>query len=199
MGCAVSRGPAKPIAWLLLALPAFWLMIRFGQGTMAMKLIEPSGETAVRLMVLALLPGPLAEAFGAGRFLRWWLRLRRSLGVAAFGYALLHVAFYAIDMGQVAGMLDELELPGIWTGWLALALLIPPAAISFDRAMRALGRRWQRVQYLVYAALAVVVAHWLLLEWNWQKALVHVLPLIVAWSLRGLRRVRSRQPQWSLP
>jgi sulfoxide reductase heme-binding subunit YedZ len=190
---------AKPILWLLLALPAAWMAARLAQGTMAMKLIEPSGETAVRLLILALLPGPLAEAFGTGRVLRWWLRIRRNLGVAAFCYGLLHLGFYAIDMGQVAGMLDELDLPGIWTGWLALALLIPPAAISFDRAVRALARRWRQVQYLVYAALCAVFAHWLLLEWSWIKAVVHILPLILAWSLRAWRRVRPHQPQWSMP
>nr|WP_281377758.1 ferric reductase-like transmembrane domain-containing protein [Sphingobium subterraneum] len=148
---------------------------------------------AVRLMVLALLPGPLAECIGAGRFLRAWLAVRRNLGVAAFLYALLHLAFYAIDMNALSAILEELELPGIWTGWLALALFVPAAATSTDRAMRILRRRWKTIQRVVYAAAAASFLHWLLLDWNWQKAALHAAPLILVWLLRAVRRLPSHQ------
>lgn len=187
------RGLARPVLWVLLALPGAWWLARLAGGAVpAMDLLHPTGELAVRLTVLALLPGPLAEAFGAGRLLRAWIAARRWLGVAAFGYALLHLAIYAADMGTVAAMADELELPGIWTGWVALALMIPPAAISFDAAMRSLGRRWKQVQRLVYLALAAALAHWVLLDWHWQPAVIHFAPLIVAWALRGRARMRRR-------
>lgn len=179
----------RPLLWLLLALPGL-LMLRglLSGDALAMDLLHPSGETSVRLMVLAMLPGPLAEAFGANRFLRGWLAIRRNLGVAAFAYALLHLALYAIDMRQVAAMVDELSIPSIWTGWLALFLMVPPAAISFDAAMRALGRRWKRIQRLVYAAFILSLVHWLLLDWAWQPAAVHLAPLIISWGLRFARR-----------
>lgn len=178
----------KAILWLLLAIPAA-LMLRglAGGEVLPMDLLHPSGETSVRLMVLALLPGPLTDAFGPNRVLRGWLSIRRNLGVAGFAYALLHLAIYVIDMRSLAAMLDELGLPGIWTGWLALALMIPPAAISFDRAMRRLGRDWKRIQRLVYASSVLALAHWLLLDWNWRPAAVHLLPLIIAWLLRAWR------------
>lgn len=182
---------AKALLWMLLALPgAAMLAGLLGGEALAMDLLHPSGETSVRLMVLALLPGPLAEAFGAGRFLRGWLAIRRNLGVAAFAYALLHLALYIVDMGMVSAILDELALPAIWTGWLALFAMLAPAAISFDTAMRRLKRRWQQLQYLVYPALALALAHWLLLDWNWQPAALHLLPLIGAWALRARARRR---------
>lgn len=187
------RSAARPLLWLLLALPAAEMLVRLMQeSTLAMDLLHPSGEMAVRLMVLALLPGPLAEFFGAGRFLRGWLAIRRNLGVAAFAYAVLHLALYLIDMGALPAILDELGLPAIWTGWLALGAMALPAAISFDGAMRAMGRCWKRLQYAVYPALALAIVHWLLLDWNWRSAAVHIIPLIAAWSLRILARLRRR-------
>lgn len=178
------------ILWLLLALPAAIMLYGLiGQETLAMDLLEPSGDMAVRLMILALLPGPLIDAFGPSRFLRGWLAIRRNLGVGAFLYALLHLAFYAIDLASLSAMIDELGLPGIWTGWLALIVLIPAAATSVNWAMKALGRHWSKLQRVVYVSLAFTFAHWLLLEWNWQKAAIHAAPLIIVWTLRAGRRL----------
>ena len=195
----MSSGIGKTILWLLLAIPAALMLHGLvGGDVLPMDLLHPSGEMSVRLMVLAMLPGPLIDAFGPNRFLRGWLAIRRNLGIAAFAYALLHLAIYVIDMRSLAAMLDEVGLPGIWTGWLSLFLMIPPAAISFDRAMRRLGRNWKRVQRLVYLALAPGLAHWLLLDWDWRPAAVHLLPLAIAWLLRAwrisTRKTRERTP-----
>lgn len=189
----VIRKAGRPLLWLLLAVPAALMLAGLMRGTTpAMDLLHPSGELSVRLMLLALLPGPLAEFFGANRFLRGWLAIRRNLGVAAFAYAMLHLAFYVVDMGALAPMVDEFALPPIWTGWLALALMVPPAAVSFDAAMRALGRRWKALQRLVYAAFALGLVHWLLLDWHWQPAAVHLAPLVIAWALRRRSRGKGR-------
>jgi sulfoxide reductase heme-binding subunit YedZ len=196
----VSRRIAKAVLWIVLALPAALMVSGFTRGTLAMDLLHPSGEMSLRLMVLALLPGPLSAAFGPNRFLRGWLSIRRNLGVAAFAYALLHLAFYWIDMASFAAILDEFTIPAIWTGWLSLALLIPPAAISFDRAMRRLGRTWKRIQRLVYAAFFLGILHWLLLAWEWQPAIVHLAPVMLAWFLRAVRSVRRpHSPKGSTP
>ena len=114
----------RPLFWLALALPALLMLADFWRGAaLAMDLLHPSGELSVRLMIAAMLAGPMAGIFGPNRFFRGWLAMRRNLGVAAFGYAVLHLIFYAADMGLLAAMLDELALPSIWTGWLALALM----------------------------------------------------------------------------
>jgi sulfoxide reductase heme-binding subunit YedZ len=176
----------RGLLWLLLALPAAGMIADLARGqALAMDLLRPSGEMAVRLMVLAMLPGPLTDFFGPSRFLRVWLAIRRNLGVAAFAYALLHLVLYLIDMRVPAAVLDELGLPGIWTGWLATGLMLVPAALSFDRAMRRLGRRWKQAQRLVYAAYFVSLVHWLLLDWDWLPAAIHLAPLAIAWMLRA--------------
>lgn len=180
--------------WLLLSLPALWLFGQLGRDdVLPMDLLRPSGEFAVRLMVLALLPGPLAEVFGHTRPLRVWLAIRRDLGVTGALYAALHLVIYAIDIGRLDALLAELVLPGIWTGWLGLALLAVPAAISSNRAQRALGGSWKRLQRLVYPALLLVFAHWLLLDHQWQAAVAHAAPLALAWTLRGALRLRHLQ------
>ena len=186
------RGRVKLAVCLALALPGSLMLADWWSGrALAMDLLDPSGEMAVRLMVLAMLVGPLVEVFGTGHalgpVLRGWLTIRRNLGVAAFGYGALHFLFYAADM-RLPAMLDELSIPSIWTGWLALALLAVPAAISFDAAVSALRRRWKSLQYLVYPACLVALAHWLLLDWQWQRAGLHLAPLALAWALRLARR-----------
>ena len=143
-----------------------------------------------------MLAGPLADIFGRNRFFRGWLAIRRSLGVAGFCYAALHLIFYAIDMGALEGalgpMLDEIELPGIWTGWLSFLGLLAAASISTDAAMRALGKWWKRVQAGLYAAVLLAAAHWWLLDRAYGPALIHLAPLLLAWSARFLvRRKKS--------
>lgn len=187
---------ARPLFWIALALPALLMLADCLRGAvLTMDLLQPSGEMSVRLMLAAMLAGPLAGIFGPTWFFRGWLALRRNLGVAAFGYALLHLVFYLADMGELAPVVDELSLPTIWTGWLALALLAPPAAISFDAAMRALGRhKWKAVQRLVYLALLLSVFHWLLLDWAWQPAALHLAPLVLAWASLVFVRLRKTRP-----
>ncbi len=182
----------KLIVSLALAAPGLFMAWDAARGAaLAMDLLHPSGELAIRLMVLALLPGPLVEIFGVNRFLRGWLLLRRNLGVAAFGYGALHLVFYAMDM-TLPGIVNELPLPGIWTGWLALALLSIPAAISSNRAVIWLGRTWKRLQRAVYPAFALAIVHWLLLGWDAVPALLHTAPLLAAWITRGWKRHRIR-------
>ncbi len=177
--------------WLILAVPGFWMIRELVNGVLPMKLYHASGELSTRLLILALLPGPLSDFFGRNRFLRIWLSARRNLGVAAFAYALLHLVIYWLDMKHVSAMLDELSLPAIWTGWLAFVAMLVPASISFDAAMRRLRKRWKKLQYFVYPALVFALVHWLMLGWSWQPATAHLLPLLIAWTLRMLARSGS--------
>jgi methionine sulfoxide reductase heme-binding subunit len=183
----------RALFWLLLALPALDIARRYLlDDALFMDLLEPSGEWGVRMLILALLPGPLASLFNPGPILRTWFALRRNIGVAAFGYGLLHLVIYCIDLGAVAAILDELSLDSIWTGWIALLLLAIPAALSFDLAMRRLGARWKSLQRVAYVAFAFVLVHWLLLGWDWVPVLVQVGPLLAVWCLRLYRSSRLK-------
>ena len=185
--------PRKALFWLALAVPAALMIADLARGTLAMDLLHPTGELSLRLMVLALLPGPLIEVFGPNRFLRGWVAIRRNLGVAAFGYGALHLVFYAIDMGALLPIIAEFALPAIWTGWLGFALMLAAAAISTNRAMAALGRRrWKRIQQGIYAAFILALLHWALLDRAWGASLIHLAPVALAWALRFAVQFRRR-------
>lgn len=193
MGAGVKPLLHRSILWALLSLPAAIMVSRAASGDeLLMDLLQPSGEWSIRLMVLAMLPGPLIDYFGRSRLLDGWLSIRRNLGVAAFAYAMLHLVFYIADMHTLVAVFDELTLPAIWTGWLAFVLMLVPATISSDGAMRWLGRRWKSLQRLLYPAVALALAHWFLLDWGWLPALIHTIPLIVAWCLRMASRERPK-------
>ena len=157
-------------------------------------LIRASGEWTLRLLCLTLAVTPLREATGWSAL----ARLRRLLGVATFGWALLHLLAYAwLDMGLIAAdiLRDIAKRPFILVGTLTLLLMLPLAATSFDRAVRALGaRRWRLLHRTVYllAPLALLHFYWMraakgdLAEVGVYAAIV---ALLLGWRLvRRLRR-----------
>lgn len=184
-----------PLFWLMLAIPGAVMLYGWASGaTDTMDMIAPTGEWAARLMIAAMLLGPLAGVLGSRGWLRWLLARRRSLGVAAFGYAVLHLIFYVIDMGSVAAMFDELPIESIWTGWLALALMLPMALTSNAAAMRMLRRAWKQVQRLAYPAAVLTLLHWLWVHDGATVALVHFAPLALVWLGLAARRLFSSPP-----
>jgi methionine sulfoxide reductase heme-binding subunit len=185
------------LLWTIMAAPAVLMIAAFSRGvTDAADMLHPSGEFSARLMIGAMVIGPVADLLGAQRaWLRWLLRHRRHIGVAAFAYAVLHLGFYIVDMGNVPDMIAELGAPGIWTGWLALLLMVMPALASNDAAMRVLRRHWKRVQQLAYGVALLTLAHWFFLNYNAGPALVHFAPLIL---LNCLRLVQSRRQRISV-
>lgn len=180
--------------WVLLAIPAGAMLIGWSNGTDAADLLHPSGETSARLMIAAMLIGPAMGIFGPRGWLRWLLRRRRVLGVAAFAYALLHLLFYIIDMGALDAMFDELGIASIWSGWLALLLMLPPALASSNAAMRALRRAWKPVQRLVYPAALLTLLHWWWVHNGLTAALIHFAPLALLWAALAARRGVTPSP-----
>ena len=176
--------------WAALAVPAVLYVVR-ATGMTAEHLEElllPSGEMSARLLIVALAVTPLAMLLPNSGFIRWLRRQRRAIGLAAFGYGVLHLVFYLIAMGTLDAVLTELSATGIWTGWLALALLVPLALTSSNAAMRALGRNWKRVQRLAYPAALLTLAHWLTIHDGFIVALAHFAPLVILELIRILRR-----------
>lgn len=152
------------------------------------ELLHPSGETSARFLVLALAVTPLTLLAPSSKLLVWLRKQRRAIGLAAFGYATLHLLFYLFALGDVAVILDELGLTGIWTGWVALALLVPLAVTSNDASMRALRRNWKRLQRLVYPAALLTLFHWIAVHGDFAAALAHFVPLAILEALRIFRQ-----------
>ena len=153
------------------------------------EMVGPTGIWSARLIVFALMLTPLSMLLPRSRAVGWLIRRRRAFGVAAFGYALLHLAFYAAEMETLANILDEAPLPGIWTGWAALALMLPLALTSNDVAMRALKSAWKKLQRLAYPAALLTLAHWIIVHNGTAEALLHFAPLALLQSWRIFRFV----------
>lgn len=187
----------KPPFWALLALPAILLVTRWWQGRIdSMDMLHPTGEWAARLMIVAIALSPLLSILGPRAWLNWLVVRRRAIGVAAFAYALLHLIFYLIDMGNVDDILAEWLAPGIWTGWAAFALMLPLAVTSNDASMRRLKAGWKRVQRLVYPAAMLTLLHWIWVHNSLSGALAHFVPLGLLLLVRFVRKPLSQmKPQ----
>ena len=188
------RRPTGPklLLWAILAVPAMVILVDYWRSPNAWPgdMLPATGEWSARLIILALSLTPLIRLFPASAAVRWLVAHRRAFGVAAFAYSLLHLAFYVADMETVANMVAEIGAPAIWTGWLALLFLVPPAAASSDAAMRALGRSWKRVQRLAYPAAVLTLVHWVLVHDGQTAALLHFAPLVLLQVLRLARSFR---------
>jgi methionine sulfoxide reductase heme-binding subunit len=157
------RPLAKPLLFTLLLLPLAWLIWGAVANTLganpAEALIRSTGDWTLRGLCLTLVVTPL-------RTLTGWhalARLRRMIGLFTFFYGVLHFLCFAwLDQGfDLAAILSDIaKRPFILVGSLALLLMLPLAATSFNRAIKALGAaRWQALHRLVYACALLGVLH----------------------------------------
>lgn len=178
--------------WALLALPSIGMMSGFLSGAASPHaLLHPTGEFAARFMILAMIITPLKMMFTKHRWPLWLLRRRRYLGVAAFGYALLHTIFYVIDLGSFSAVLNDSLKLSIWTGWIAFLVFVPLALTSNDWAVHKMRQAWKPLQRWVYVAAVFTLGHWIFLEYELGPALVHFLPLIALEAYRITRHIRQ--------
>ena len=158
-------------------------------------LMRSTGDWTLRFLWLTLAVTPLRELSGWHALARW----RRMLGLFTFFYACLHFLCFAwLDMGfDVGAMLRDItKRPFILVGSAALLTLLPLAATSFNRAVKALGAaRWKALHRLVYATALLALLHffWMRAGKN-DFAEVAVYGLILAGLLgwRVMRRLRQR-------
>lgn len=150
------------------------------------QLVHPSGETSARLLIVLMMATPLAMLLKGWRGPQWLKRNRRYLGVASFGYALLHTIFYLLDKASLTTVVDELPRLYIWTGWIAFIIFVPLALTSMDYFVRKMGTWWKWLQRWTYAAAVLTLVHWAALnDWNGAApALIHFGPLIALEAYR---------------
>ena len=196
MNRLLSHRWAKPLVFALCLLPLSWLLYRVVQDQLGANpqeaLIRATGDWALRFLVIVLAVTPLRELSGLSALARY----RRMLGVFMYFYALLHFLSYSgFDMGfDVADIFNDIvKRPFILVGSLALLLLTPLAATSFNAAIRTLGaKRWQGLHRLVYAVAGLAILHffWMRAGKNdFAEVLVYagILALLLGWRLRKLR------------
>jgi methionine sulfoxide reductase heme-binding subunit len=126
--------------------------------------VNVSGGWAFVFLFLALACTPVQRLTRAA----WVVAVRRPLGLAAFGYCLLHfMAYFAIGQKFNVGFVieDAWQQRSRIPGWLSLLLLLPLALTSTDGMARWLGgKRWKLLHRLVYPATALGILHVYLVE-----------------------------------
>jgi sulfoxide reductase heme-binding subunit YedZ len=195
---------AKPLLFALALLPLAQLLWGAVANTLganpAEALIRGTGDWVLRFLCVTLAITPLREWTGLSAL----ARLRRMLGNFAFFYVVLHFFSYAwLDMGLVwADIVRDIpKRPFVLVGTLALLLMAPLAATSFNRAIKALGAaRWKMLHQLVYAIVVLGLLHFFWMragkndfaEWSIYAVIVGVL---LGWRLRqaGQRRATARR------
>ncbi len=180
-------------------LPLVWLAWRGYQGDLGAnpieKIIRNLGVWGLRLLIVGLTITPLARLLRQPRL----IRVRRPIGLFAFGYIVLHLSTY-IGVDQyfdwAAIWKDILKRPFITIGMGAFLMLIPMAATSFNAAIRRLGPPlWRRLHRLIYLIVPMGVVHYyLLVKADHRPPLVYggIVIALLAWRVWMASRARGR-------
>ncbi|HEX8363431.1 MAG TPA: protein-methionine-sulfoxide reductase heme-binding subunit MsrQ, partial [Longimicrobium sp.] len=145
----------KPAAWLL-GLTPLAILATGGIGVDPIETVTLlTGFWALTLLMCSLSITPLRRVTGWN----WLIGARKVLGNFAFFYAVLHFATYLVDQSFSWGFIvaDVWEHPWVTVGFAAFLLLIPLALTSTQRAIRRMGKRWQKLHRLVYVAAGLGV------------------------------------------
>lgn len=154
---------AKTYGYVLLALPFAWMLWALFNDALganpAEALSRSSGDWTLRLLCLVLAVTPLRHVTRTPELIRF----RRSIGLATFVYACLHLLCYAwfdqnFEINEIAK--DLVKRPFIWLGMLGFVFMLPLALTSSNSAVRWLGgKRWQYLHRLVYALPVFALLH----------------------------------------
>lgn len=188
----------KPVSHLALALPLAWLIWQWVAAILAMpnalgfNAIETTirflGDTAIRVLLVALAVSPLSWAFGWKQL----MQIRRLTGLWAFAYTILHFfAYFGMEQFFSLGLLwqDVLKRKYITLGMIAIVLLIPLAVTSTNKMVRRVGaKRWQYLHRSVYViGVLAVFHHWFMVKGIQLAPIVHGAILLVLLSMRLMR------------
>ena len=159
-----------------------------------------TGLPALTFLCLSLAVTPLRRIWGINPL----IRLRRPLGLAAYGYAVLHLLSYVIfdQEGSATEIAKDIaEHPWVLVGFSAFLLLTPLALTSTDASIRRLGgRRWQRLHRLVYPAAILAGLHFLwLVKRDVTRPVVYLVVIALLLGVRLLfRRGAAASPRPSV-
>jgi sulfoxide reductase heme-binding subunit YedZ len=151
---------------VLAVLPVPITAVQFFTSTLS---VNPISELTARTGMLALMTLVLSLACTPANMLFGWRRvlpLRRTLGLVAFFYTVLHMLTFTVLDYQLnpAWIIEAVaEQPYVTVGTAAFLLLLPLAITSTRGWMRRLGKNWKRLHRLSYVAaiLALLQFAWL--------------------------------------
>lgn len=193
---------AKPLLFLAALGPFAWLLYGAFANALgpnpAEALIRSTGDWTLRFLCLTLAVTPLRQWTGQPALARF----RRMLGLFTFFYVVLHFLAYAwLDMGfdPQAIARDIPKRPFALVGFTALLLMLPLAATSFNRAIKALGaKRWQALHRAVYAIAGLGLLHFFWMRAgknNFAEVFVYaaIVGLLLGWRAWNFARNRRKQ------
>ena len=187
----------KPLVFAAALTPAALLVYGFYTNDLTANpldyITDQTGTWALSFLVISLSVTPIRRLTGWNPI----IKLRRMLGLFSFFYALLHMLTWVVllnffDVNEMVK--DVFERPFITIGMATFLVLLALAVTSNQFSIRRLGRRWQRLHRLAYAAAIGAVIHfwWLVKEdvtepRRWLVIVTLLLGMRAWWALK--RRV----------
>lgn len=184
----------KPLIFAAALLPAAALVYGFYTNDLTANpldyITDQTGTWALAFLVISLSITPLRRLTGWNPI----IKLRRMLGLFSFFYALLHVLTWVVllnffDVREM--VIDVVKRPFITIGMATFLILLALAVTSNQFSIRRLGRRWQSLHRLAYAAALGAVIHfwWLVKEditepRRWLMVVTLLLGLRVWWAYK---------------
>jgi len=185
------------LVWLACFAPLLWLAWRGFNNELGAnpidKLIRELGVWGLRLLIVGLAITPAARLLRQPRLIRF----RRTIGLFAFAYVLLHLTNYVVtdqwfDWAAIGK--DILKRPFITVGMAAFVLLVPLAVTSTNWALRKLGPvRWRKLHRLTYLIVPLGVIHYLMLvKADHRPPLIYgaIVAVLLGWRVRDWARKR---------
>ncbi|MBI3568251.1 MAG: sulfoxide reductase heme-binding subunit YedZ [Gemmatimonadetes bacterium] len=149
------------------------------------------GDWTLRFLLLTLAVTPVRQLTGWN----WLAKHRRTLGLFAFAYVMLHWLTYALldvqlDWGDLTK--DLAKRPYIMIGMAGLVCMMPLALTSTKGMIRRLGgARWNRLHRLAYVVPVLGTIHfWMSVKKDVTEPLLYALGFAVLFAWRLARRSR---------
>jgi methionine sulfoxide reductase heme-binding subunit len=158
-----------------------------------------TGTLTMVFLLLTLAVTPLRQ------FMGWQIliKFRRTLGLYAFFYAVLHFFSYTwfykgFKIKDIVE--DSLSRPFITIGMLSLLAMVPLAVTSSDRMIKWMrGYRWVRLHRLVYyITIAALLHYWMSVKADTSKPMVFAITLTMLLLSRVVISGNRRAPVNSL-
>jgi sulfoxide reductase heme-binding subunit YedZ len=196
-GVVLIAVAAAPALWLAWSIYSDFTMGTSYLGSDPIKEAEHSyGEMTLRMLVATLAITPLRRITGWN----WLAKHRRTLGLFAFAYGILHLSVWMfLDVqlliseyvGWDVVKTDLLKRPYITIGMLGLLLMLPLAMTSTKGMIKRLGKNWTKLHRLTYVIVILGLVHFFMaVKLDWREPLVYT--LVVA-ALLGWRIVENRR------
>ena len=154
------------------------------------------GLWGLRFLILGLVIAPMARIFRRPTLIRY----RRTMGLFAFTYVLLHwLSYIVLDLyfDWPVILKDIYKRPFITIGMAAFVALIPLAVTSTDALRRRLGPViWERLHQLIYLIVpAGLVHYWLMVKADHRSQLVYgaIIIALLAWRITDKAQAAARR------